>query len=114
MELALGPVTVNRWLHPGSEGRRTCGTKNRLSMLDNLYWTLIMLFAQAMQRLSEYMTVAEAARYLGVSPSTLRNWDRTGKLVALRHPLNGYRLYRRRDLDELLHKVLVPREEPRQ
>lgn len=31
---------------------------------------------------------------LGVSESTLRYWDKTGKLCAVRHPLNGYRYYR--------------------
>ena len=51
------------------------------------------------------MTVRKAARYLGVSPSTLRNWDKTGKLSAARHPLNGYRLYSRAQLDQLLARV---------
>jgi excisionase family DNA binding protein len=44
-------------------------------------------------KLDEYLTIGEAAEYLGVSPSTLRNWDRSGKLKAARHPINGYRLY---------------------
>lgn len=50
----------------------------------------------------DYLTVQKAARYLGVSPSTLRNWDREGKLSATRHPINGYRLYTRAQLDGLL------------
>lgn len=49
--------------------------------------------------LSEYLTVRKAAQLLGVSVSTLRNWDRCGKLKPVRNPLNGYRLYR---LDHLL------------
>ena len=53
-------------------------------------------------RLADYLTVREAAAILGVSASTLRNWDRTGKLRALRHPVNRYRLYLRADLSELL------------
>jgi DNA (cytosine-5)-methyltransferase 1 len=52
--------------------------------------------------LRAYLTVAQAAHVLGVSTSTLRNWDRQGKLCALRHPINTYRLYRRADLDRLL------------
>lgn len=51
------------------------------------------------------MTVRKAARYLGVSPSTLRNWDKAGKLAAARHPLNGYRLYSRTQLDQLLARI---------
>ena len=55
--------------------------------------------------LSSYLTVGEAAAYLGVSASTLRNWDKAGKLKALRHPVNGYRLYRREELELLLDSL---------
>src|SRR5690242_16822964 len=41
------------------------------------------------QKLKEYLTVGEAAEFLGVSPWTLRNWDRAGKLRPRRHPKNG-------------------------
>jgi MerR family transcriptional regulator, copper efflux regulator len=41
--------------------------------------------------LEEYLTVKAAAAFLGVCPSTLRNWDRTGKLKPRRHPMNRYR-----------------------
>lgn len=60
------------------------------------------------QSLAEYLTVGEAAAYLGVTAWTLRHWDRTKKLTPARHPLNGYRLYRRADLDALLRRVRVP------
>ena len=56
-----------------------------------------------------YLTVKEAAELLGVSPWTLRNWDRSEKLKAIRHPLNGYRLYRREELEALLQQVGVRR-----
>lgn len=55
--------------------------------------------------LSEYLTVRKAAQMLGVSVSTLRNWDRTGKLKPVRNPLNGYRLYRLSDLERLLGNI---------
>lgn len=51
------------------------------------------------------LTVARAAEYLGVSASTLRNWDRQGKLLATRHPVNSYRLYRKADLDTILNAL---------
>src|SRR3954463_6531017 len=54
------------------------------------------------QRLAEYLTVGEAADFLGVSPWTLRNWDRAGRLKAVRHPKNGYRIYRQQDLEAVL------------
>lgn len=60
---------------------------------------------QAIPSLAEYLTVAEAAELLGVSSSTLRNWDRSGKLSPRRHPLNGYRLYRRDELESLMKRV---------
>jgi len=56
-------------------------------------------------KFSDYLTVAEAAALLGVSPSTLRNWDRSGKLKASRHPLNKYRIYRENDLERVKNSV---------
>jgi excisionase family DNA binding protein len=55
--------------------------------------------------LSDYLTVGEAASTLGVSRSTLRNWDKTGKLKAYRHPVNGYRLYSQAELESLLQEI---------
>lgn len=55
--------------------------------------------------LREYLTVSQAAEFLGVSASTLRNWDRVGKVAARRHPVNGYRLYLQTDLLKLLKGV---------
>lgn len=52
-----------------------------------------------------YLTVGEAAEVLGVFPWTLRLWDRTGKLAPHRHPPNGYRLYRREDLEGILARA---------
>jgi len=57
------------------------------------------------RNLRDYLTVSEAAEYLGVSASTLRNWDRAGKVRAIRHPINAYRLYRKEELANLLEKV---------
>ena len=58
-----------------------------------------------MTKLRDYLRIADAAEYLGVSPNTLRNWERAGKIAAHRHPMNDYRLFRREDLDALLKKV---------
>jgi DNA-binding transcriptional MerR regulator len=46
-----------------------------------------------------WLTVGAAARWLGVSPATLRRWDRAGHLAAQRHPINGYRVYDRSSLE---------------
>jgi MerR family transcriptional regulator, copper efflux regulator len=59
--------------------------------------------------LKDFLTVGEAASTLGVSRSTLRNWDKAGKLKPHRHPVNGYRLYSRQELEALLQKVQIDR-----
>ena len=58
-----------------------------------------------MTKLRDYLRISEAADYLGVSPNTLRNWERAGKIAAHRHPVNRYRLFRQQDLDSLLRQV---------
>jgi excisionase family DNA binding protein len=62
---------------------------------------------EAMPNLADYLTVGEAAEQLGVSRSTMRNWDKSNKLTAYRHPVNGYRLYNRKDLERLLENIRV-------
>lgn len=57
-----------------------------------------MVMSQTLQKEMRQVSLAEAAQLLGVSKATLRNWDNSGKLSAIRHPINGYRLY---DLEEL-------------
>lgn len=51
------------------------------------------------------LTIGEAASLLGVSVSTLRNWDRGNKLPARRHPINGYRLYERGEVEALSRRI---------
>lgn len=47
----------------------------------------------------DYLTIREAAKYLGVSAQTLRRWDESDKLKPVRHPASAYRYYRRADLE---------------
>ena len=58
-----------------------------------------------MEKLSDFLRISDAAAYLGVSPNTLRNWVNAGKIIAIRHPLNDYRLFKRTDLDDVLKQV---------
>lgn len=62
-----------------------------------------------MQKLSDYLRIKEAAEYLGVAPNTLRNWVSAGKIRAVRHPVNEYRLFRKEDLEALLRQTAVQR-----
>ena len=52
-----------------------------------------------------YIKVKEAADLLGVTVMTLHRWDAKGKLKALRHPINRYRLYTKKQLEKLLKKL---------
>ena len=53
------------------------------------------------------ITVKEAAKLFGVSTQTIRRWDAMGKLKAVRHPINNYRLYRLIDLQKLTKKLEI-------
>ena len=46
-----------------------------------------------------YLSLKDAAAYVGVSTQTLRRWDASGKLKPVRHPSSGYRYYKRADLE---------------
>lgn len=53
-----------------------------------------------------YYSISEVADMLGKSPETLRRWDRSGKLTAVREPMSNYRVYKKDQLkifDELSH-----------
>lgn len=53
----------------------------------------------------KYYTIKQAAKILGVTPLTLRNWDRSGKLKPYRHPVNNYRIYKAQELELFLRKI---------
>ena len=52
-----------------------------------------------------YFSIKEAAEIMGVSPLTLRNWDRSGKFPAQRHPMNNYRVYKLSALEEVINDI---------
>jgi len=55
--------------------------------------------------MSKYITIKDASNILGVSKITLRNWDKSGKLKAHRHPFNNYRVYKLEDIDKVLEMI---------
>lgn len=60
---------------------------------------------QSVHNLQDYLRIKEAAEFLGVSAGTLRNWDRAGKIPSRRHPISGYRLFKKADLEAFLSKI---------
>ena len=59
--------------------------------------------AQATGREPEWMTLGQAAKYLGVAQSTIRKWSDVGRVPAFYTP-GGHRRYRRADLDLFLER----------
>lgn len=61
-----------------------------------------------MEKLNEYVKTAEAADILGVSQTTLRKYAASGKIPMRVNPANGYRLFKRSDLDDFLRRAAAP------
>lgn len=55
-----------------------------------------------MLNIADYLTIKNAAKFLGVSPNTLRNWEKEKKITVYRNPSNQYRLYKQEDLEQFL------------
>ncbi|HYY63978.1 MAG TPA: response regulator [Gaiellaceae bacterium] len=51
----------------------------------------------------EWLTLGQAAKYLGVAQSTIRKWSDNGRVPAFYTP-GGHRRYRRSDLDNFLDR----------
>ena len=56
----------------------------------------------------DFFRVKQVAELLGVAPNTVRAWGASGKLIEYRHPVNNYRLYKKKDLMVLLKKLEKP------
>lgn len=52
-------------------------------------------------------TIGEASKIIGVSEETLRRWDRSGKFVSGRHPINNYRVYTGEQLKKFQEQLRV-------
>ena len=53
----------------------------------------------------EYLTVKQAARFLGVADNTMRNWDAAGSVPVHRNPKNNYRLFAITDLERIRKEI---------
>jgi len=61
-----------------------------------------------MNKLTEYLHTAVASEYLGDAQNTLRKWAARCELPMHCNPVNGYRLFKRSDLDKLLRQAAKP------
>ena len=55
-----------------------------------------------MARRIKLLRIREAAEMLGVNPETLRRWDRSGKLNAIKISKRGDRRYRKEDIEKFI------------
>ena len=62
-----------------------------------------------MKKLDEYLKIAEAAEFLGIAQNTLRKWADEGRIAVRVNPANGYRLFRREDLEKFLMEAAKAR-----
>ena len=53
----------------------------------------------------EYVTIKEASDLLGVTPQTLRAWEKKGELVPYRNPINNYRVYKVGQIEEFIEEM---------
>lgn len=58
-----------------------------------------------MLKIINYLKIKEAAKFLGIAPNTLRNWEKEKKILVYRNPQNSYRLYKQEDLEKLLNNI---------
>ena len=59
----------------------------------------------SMTWLDEFVTIKGAARFLGVSANTLRNWHQDTRIPVFRSPASDYRSFKKADLEELLRQI---------
>ncbi|MBQ6002627.1 MAG: IS607 family transposase [Synergistaceae bacterium] len=59
--------------------------------------------------MDKYYSIHAFSKILGVTPQTLRNWDRAGKLKPHHTAENGYRYYSQEQLDSIIDNRKVKR-----
>lgn len=55
--------------------------------------------------IKKYLSIKEVSKLLGVTPLTLRNWDKSNKLKACRNPINNYRVYKAEEIELFLRRI---------
>lgn len=55
--------------------------------------------------MGKYLTIGQAAEKLGVSSQTLRRWDKSKKLKSNRHPMNNFRVYSEKKINDVVNEL---------
>lgn len=67
--------------------------------------TLVMSKLMTVEELPGLLTMKQACDFLNCHPNTLRNWDRAGRLIAVRFGSRGDRRFKKEDILKLLEPV---------
>lgn len=54
---------------------------------------------------NKLFTIKEAAKYVGVSVTTLKKWEDLGKVVSMKIPNNNSKFFPKEQMDKLLWKL---------
>lgn len=54
--------------------------------------------------MDKYLTVGQVSEMIGVSCETIRRWDKAGKFISTRHPINNYRVYSIEQVDSFIRE----------
>lgn len=63
--------------------------------------------------MDKFIKVGEAAKVLNISPETLRRWDKSGKFLSMRHPINNYRVYSEDQMMNLFTELQLSKDSPK-
>ena len=55
----------------------------------------------------DYLKITEAAKFLGVTTNTVRNWEKSGKIKLYKSSISSYRFYKKEDLEEILSSIVL-------
>jgi len=58
------------------------------------------------KKISDYINIKEASDLLGVTPGTVKNWEKAGKLNVYRNTANNYRMYLKEELEAFLAEII--------
>lgn len=59
--------------------------------------------------MKNYLSLKETSNLLGVTTQTLRNWEKVGRLVPYRNPINKYRMYKPSQVEEFIEEMATER-----
>lgn len=57
--------------------------------------------------MDKFIKIGQAAKILDVNTETLRRWDKSGKFLSSRHPMNNYRVYSEAQMNTLIQELRI-------